>query len=85
MCDQLCDPTVKNAEGSSAETLWSAKVGNTRAEDEGGAGAGSSKPVGASLGEAWQAVLLVPVHMTAGAGECVQHLIGAWLQSILRK
>ena len=81
----MCDPTVKDIQGSSAETLWSAKVGNTRAEEEGGAGAGSSKPLSASLGEARQAVLLVPVHMTAGAGECVQHLLGAWLQSILRK
>lgn len=35
--------------------------------------------------EPGQAVLLVPVNMTAGAGECVQHVVGAWLQSILRK
>jgi len=38
-----------------------------------------------SQGEVKQAVLVVPVHTTAGAGECLQHLIGAWLQSILRK
>ena len=70
---------------SSGKTLWSAKVGNTRAEDEGGKNAGSSKTMSASQAEPKQAVLLVPVHMTAGAGDCVQHLVGAWLQSILRK
>jgi len=65
--------------------LWSAKVGNTRVEEEGGKTAGSSRGTTVSQAEPKQAVLLVPVQMTAGAGDCVQHLVGAWLQSILRK
>jgi len=60
-------------------------VGSTRADEEGGRSAGRSTSHADPQGEVKQAVLVVPVHMTAGAGECLQHLIGAWLQSILRK
>lgn len=66
--------------------LWSAKVGSTNAEQEGNGGVGSSSMVALDTsGEPKQAVLLLPVNMTATAGECVQHVVGAWLQSILRK
>ena len=64
--------------------LWSAKVGSTKAEQEGSGGAGSMVASDTS-GEPKQAVLLLPVNMTATAGECVHHVVGAWLQSILRK
>lgn len=65
---------------------WSAKVGSTNAEQEGSGGAGSSSIVASHIpGEPKQAVLLLPVNMTATAGECMQHVVGAWLQSILRK
>lgn len=74
----------KQAAGNSV--LWSAKVGSTKAEQEGSGGAGSSSMAASNtLGEPKQAVLLLPVNMTATAGECVQHVVGAWLQSILRK
>ncbi|DBA95921.1 TPA: hypothetical protein ACH3X1_001448 [Trebouxia sp. C0004] len=78
-------PAVQDAHETSGEAFWSAKVGSTRAEDEGGRSAGRGKSHADSQGEVKQAVLVVPVHMTAGAGECLQHLVGAWLQSILRK
>lgn len=74
---------AKQDQGES--TMWSAKVGNTRPDDEGTKMAGSSPVAPAASAGPTQAVLLVPVQMTAGAGECVQHLVGAWLQSILRK
>ena len=70
---------------SNEEILWSAKVGNTKAEDQDNRNASSSQTSTIAEAEPKQAVLLIPVHTTAGAGECVQHLVGAWLQSILRK
>lgn len=74
----------KQAAGDSV--LWSAKVGSTKAEQEGSGAAGSSSMVALDTSaEPKQAVLLLPVNMTASAGECVQHVVGAWLQSILRK
>lgn len=75
-------------QGTRDSTLWSAKVGSTKAEAEGVGDAGSSSSRGVapdSSGEPKQAVLLLPVSVTATAGECVQHVVGAWLQSILRK
>ena len=70
------------ADGS---VLWSAKVGNTSPEEDGGKTQGSSRTGTDTSAGFKQAVLLVPVNMTASAGDCVQHVIGAWLQSILRK
>lgn len=63
--------------------FWSAKVGNTRAQEEGQAGGSSQAEP--SLGEPKQAVLLVPVHSSQPADQCLLQLVGAWLQSILRK
>lgn len=75
-------------EGVGSSFMWSAKVGRTKAEQEGSRGAGSSSvPLDrrGEGGDPQQAVLLVPISETAPAGECVQHLVGAWLQAILRK
>lgn len=74
---------VKQDVGSSI--LWSARVGSTRADQEGSGGAGSSRGPPDRGAAPQQAVLLVPVTETAPAGECLQHVVGAWLQSILRK
>lgn len=74
---------VKQEAGSSA--LWSARVGSTRADQEGSGGAGSSRAPPDRGGAPQQAVLLMRVSETAPPGECLQHVVGAWLQSILRK
>lgn len=64
--------------------FWSAQVGNSQVQDEGQAGA-SSRPAAPSLGQLKQAVLLLPVNVALPADQCLLQLIGAWLQSILRK
>ena len=79
-----------DSQESGGPILWSAKVGSTRPQEKAGKGSSSCRsvaaaPLGEGEGEAKQAALLVPVHVTAGAGEWVQRLVGAWLQSILRK
>ena len=81
----VCHLMAAAEQDAGDSAFWSAKVGNTRPDDEGTNSTGSSRVApDVSSGPA-QAVLLVPVQMTAGAGECVQHVVGAWLQSILRK
>ena len=72
-------------QGAGSSSLWSARVGSTKVEQEGSGVAGSSRAPPDRGGAPQQAVLLLPVTETAPAGECVQHVVGAWLQSILRK